>query len=351
GKLVDTFTNPERKKSTAEWGTEDWISEGIFFGDNGSQKIYLSAGVHRIYVDINGDGFNMHNIIFSYGKQANQVIDRTNSDIEVRNYTEVTGSVRVEGNHIASLHNGTATYLITVKEEGTYGLSYLLNIPGVNESYGNFTLSIDGKVVDTFTNPNKVTTGTDWVTFKWFNGDNGEQQVYLTEGEHTILFSSSVQEYNLQSIKIRYVSSKLHEDYPQDTKIVNGASIWADKDGQNGKIKFSITSTEQQGLKYVAIVVETSKFNNDLNLSNYAEYNAKKLDCEYANGRYYVQFDVKEIDYATSYTVVFFAQTDGLVCYCQDLLVSDSRSCQQVAQNLIAKNSYSEVELGYYLSK
>ncbi|MBO4962873.1 MAG: glycoside hydrolase family 3 C-terminal domain-containing protein, partial [Clostridia bacterium] len=52
GVLVDTFTNPNKLKSTAEWGTEDWVSEDIFFGDSGSKKVTLKPGVHRIYIDI-----------------------------------------------------------------------------------------------------------------------------------------------------------------------------------------------------------------------------------------------------------------------------------------------------------
>ena len=349
GKLVDTFTNPSHLKSTANWGEEDWISESIFVGDQGSKKITLSVGVHRIYVDIDGDGFNMHNIIFSYGKASNQVVSALSGDIDVRNYYEVTGSVRVEGNHIASLHNGTATYKITVSTEGTYGLNYLLNIPGVNNSYGNFTLSINGTQVDAFTNPNKVTTGNDWTTFNWFTGDNGEKQIYLTEGEYTVLFSSDVQEYNVQSIRFRFISPETHSKVAEDASVVRGASVWADKDGQTGKIRFSLSVTDQANLKVTALLVETDKYNDRLNINNYAQYDALKIDCEYVNGKFVAAFDIEQINYSTNYSVVFVISqtTDNLTAY--NNVISDSRSCKVVAEGLISAGIYSVEELGYYI--
>jgi len=347
GVLADTFTNPNKLKSTIEWGTEDWISEDIFYGDEGSKKVTLTAGLHRIYIKILDDKFNFHNIIFSYGKPANQEINQKSGLIDVRNYVEKTGSVRVEGNHIASLIDSTITYKVTVAQEGTYGLYYLLNIPGNLGSYGNFTLSIDGNVVDAFTNPNKVTTGTDWVTFKWYTGDSGEKQVYLTEGEHEVVFASTVQEYNVQAINFRYVAPENYDSVAKDASVLAGASIWADKDGQTGKIKFTIST--QDAVEVVALVVETSKINDRINLFNYSSYGAEKIDCIKEGNNFVAQFNVNKADFATSYTIVFIAQqTSGnLTVYNQ--VNSDSRSCKQVAQNLIANGVYTQGVLGYYI--
>ncbi len=352
-KLVDTF-NDSTKTTTDKpvYGstTVNQKMEALFAKDT---TVQLTAGVHRIYIDFEGTGFDFHNIVFSYGSTANQTING-DFQLEVQNYASATGDVRIEGDHLASLTNGSkVSYNLTVEKAGTYALRYLLNIPQIK---GKFEIYLDGEdatdKIGSFMH-NTATNANNWTTFGWRYGNdaNGDvkETVYLTEGTHTLYIKCYDQDYNFKTIAFDYVGVENHADVAADASVLSGASIWVSKENETGKIKFTF-KTEDEVDSVIALIVKTADCDEYLNLANYQSYGAEKLVCE-ANGASYVaEMDVDEANYATEYTVIFYAvRNDGDITSYGNATVSDARSCRIVAQNLIDGDVYTLDDLGYYL--
>lgn len=360
GVKVDSFTNVARKQSAA---ANDWMSEDVFVGDNGSAKVTLNRGIHKVVIKFKDEHINFHNVLFSYGKPRAEKISKKNGVIEVRNYASKEGSMRIEGDHLASFIEGSkVTYNLEFAETATYGLSYLINCPGHDNMYGKFDVYFDGQKIDTFTNPNKITTSQDtsvyWSDFRKYYGDGGEVTKLITKGAHTLELRGHEENINVKDITFRYISPEALTQVSltanaSGTKIA-GASIWLSSTDVGG-IRYSMTinSSELGTGKVVAIRVKSSVDISKVTLDNYASYEGVKVDTTVGtiNGTtaYIAEFK-PETDFTTAYVVKFFilAEKDGLTVY-KGAVVSDSRSCAEVAQKLVDAGLYTQTQLDYYL--
>lgn len=361
GVKVDTFTNPNKLTSAAEG---DWVSEDIFVGDNGSAKVTLTRGIHKVVVVFKDEHINFHNILFSYGSPRTEGIIKNNGKVEMRNYASISGGMRIEGDHLASLMQGTeVTYNLDFAETATYGLDYYLNCPGHDGIYGAFDVYLDGTKVDTFTNPNKITTSQDsalyWSDFKTYYGDNGEVMLNITKGKHTLRIVGHEQNINLKYVNFRYVSAEAITNTASLTENqtgskITGASIWVSNTDVGGiRYAMKINANELANGKIIAVRVKSSVDVSKVTLDNYASFGGVKVETkvEKINGEdaYVAEFK-PENDFTTSYTVKFFIQStvDDLTVY-KGAVISDARSCKQVAQNLITAGKYTSEQLGYYI--
>ena len=104
--------------------------------------------------------------------------------------------------------------------------------------------------------------------------------------------------------------------------------------------------------KIVAVRVKSTVDASKVTLDNYAEYGGifteVKTDTIENKFAYTAEFK-PETDYSTQYKVIFFikSQKDNLTIVKK--VVTDSRSCKQVAQALIEKGLYNSEQIGYYL--
>ena len=364
GNKVDTFTNPS-KKTSANVG--DWDSEDVFVGDSGSKKVTLNYGIHRIAVVFKDSEINFHNILFSYGQPKAEGISARDGQIDVRNYASKTGSVRIEGDHLGSTLEGSQVeYNLYFEETATYGVSYILNCPGAVDNqgkryYGNFEVYLDGAKIDTFTNPNKITTSQEsavyWTDTKTYYGDNGEVKLNVAKGTHKLKLVFHEECINFKSVVFNYLKAEdLTSVSLTDNKSaekIYGASIWVSSTKEGG-IRFAMTIDKEelgQG-KIVAVRVKSTVDASKVTLDNYAEYGGifteVKTDTIENKFAYTAEFK-PETDYSTQYKVIFFikSQKDNLTIVKK--VVTDSRSCKQVAQALIEKGLYNSEQIGYYL--
>lgn len=361
GVKVDTFTNPDKFTSAS---SGDWVSEDVFVGDNGSAKVTLTRGVHKVVVIFKDEHINFHNILFSYGSPRTQGIIKNNGKVQMRNYASISGGMRIEGDHLASLMEGTEViYNLDFAETAKYGLNYYINCPGHDGIYGAFDVYLDGTKVDTFTNPNKITTSQDsalyWSDFKTYYGDNGEVMLNITKGKHTLKVVGHEQNINLKYVNFRYVSAEEITNNASLTDNITGskiagASIWMSNTDVGGiRYAMKISASELANGKVIAVRVKSTVDVSKVTLDNYASFGGIKVETkvEKINGEdaYVAEFKPED-DFTTSYTVKFFIQStvDDLTVY-KTAIVSDARSCKQVAQNLISGGKYTSEQLGYYL--
>lgn len=361
GVKVDTFTNPDKLTSAS---AGDWVSEDVFVGDNGSAKVTLTRGVHKVVVIFKDEHINFHNILFSYGSPRTQGIIKNNGRVQMRNYASISGGMRIEGDHLASLTEGTeVTYNLNFAETAKYGLNYYINCPGVDNIYGAFDVYLDGTKVDTFTNPNKITTSQEssvlWSDFKTYYGDNGEVMLDITKGAHTLRLVGHEQNINIKYVNFRYVSAEEITNNASLTDNVTGskiagASIWMSNTDVGGiRYAIKISASELANGKVIAVRVKSTVDVSKVTLDNYESFGGIKVDTkvEKINGEdaYVAEFKPED-DFTTSYTVKFFIQStvDDLTVY-KTAIVSDARSCKQVAQSLISGGKYTSEQLGYYI--
>lgn len=360
GIKADTFTNPSRKTSA---NVGDWNMEDVFVGDNGSARVNLNYGIHRIAVVFKDHGFNLHNILFSYGQPQAEGISVRDGQIEVRNYASKTGSVRIEGDHLASTLEGSSVeYNVNFETTGLYAISYILNVPGRDGCYGNFETYLDGNKVDTFTNPNKITTSQNadvlWTDTKTYYGDNGQVKLNVVSGMHRVKFVFHQENVNFKTINFEYVQAESLNNVSktdiQTAEKIKGASILVSPTKEGG-IRFAMTVSQEeigQG-KILAVRVKSTVDASKVTVDNYAEFGGKSATVKTENidgkSAYIAEFK-PETDYSTQYKVIFF-----IVSVKDDLtitkkLVTDARSCKEVAQSLIAKGLYNSEQIGYYLA-
>lgn len=360
GIKADTFTNPSRKTSA---NVGDWNMEDVFVGDNGSARVNLNYGIHRIAVVFKDQGFNLHNILFSYGQPQAEGISVRDGQIEVRNYASKTGSVRIEGDHLASTLEGSSVeYNVNFETTGLYAISYILNVPGRDGCYGNFETYLDGNKVDTFTNPNKITTSQNadvlWTDTKTYYGDNGQVKLNVVSGMHRVKFVFHQENVNFKTINFEYVQAESLNNVSktdiQTAEKIKGASILVSPTKEGG-IRFAMTVSQEeigQG-EILAVRVKSTVDASKVTVDNYAEFGGKSTTVKTENidgkSAYIAEFK-PETDYSTQYKVIFF-----IVSVKDDLtitkkLVTDARSCKEVAQSLIAKGLYNSEQIGYYLA-
>lgn len=151
---------------------------------------YLTCG--------DGSGTQWNYLYHSYVN----AISENGGVVESKNTTGIFGTAKLETNgrdtYLSNLNESSgAYYTLFVEEAGDYYLSYLINIQGYDGQYGNFKVVIDGKVVDTFTNPSKIKTATDWYGVDYMTGDDGAKKITLSAGLHRMFIDSNGSYYNI----------------------------------------------------------------------------------------------------------------------------------------------------------
>ncbi len=361
GKVVDTFTNPSHV-TTAPSG--DWLTNEYMTGDNGQQKVYLSAGMHRVYLDANGSYFNIHNITFTYGATANlangngikQGVSKQDGAISTMGYTAKTGDVKIEGDYVVNSTASTLSYEINVLNEGTYQLSYLLNIGDVVGKYGNFDILIDNQVVDTFTNTSQTTTSG---AFTAFNGNNGGKTIDLTKGAHVVKIDLKDGGIKFSEINLTY-EKDVDATYEQTletelNKKINGAALYLTS-GANGGLRYQmqIDSLALNNTTVNAILLPASADTSVVDLTNYASYGGTLITpTTTTSGNsviYTAEFkNIASSNFNTQYVVKFVITSTVNNLTVTKSVISDSRSCRQVAEALSLKGTYSANQLAMYL--
>lgn len=174
GEKVDTFTNPQKLRSTKKYA--DWATMTRFEGDNGQASIYLPVGMYRIYVKFYDGRIGFNKIIFSYEKPNVQGLAYNDGEIEIANYSTASSNVRiVEGNLAKIQQNDYVEYAINADNVYDVSLDYNLLVKDVRDSY--FEVYLDGQKIETFAN------GIVSEQCNWYKGEN----VYrLEKGQHTL---------------------------------------------------------------------------------------------------------------------------------------------------------------------
>ncbi len=149
-----------------------------------------------------GDGSNKQ-WNYLYHSYVN-AIGENGGVVESKNTTGIFGTAKLETNgydtYLSNLNeNSGAYYTLFVEKAGDYYLSYLINIQGYEGQYGNFKIVIDGNVVDTFTNPNKIKTANDWYGVDYMTGDGGAKKITLSAGLHRMFVDSNGSYYNIHN--------------------------------------------------------------------------------------------------------------------------------------------------------
>ncbi len=334
----------------------------------GNTKLQGGSGVNSsTYItcsDGNGTSYNYltHSTIHTVAENGGVVIGSQATGIHG------TGKVETYENksYLSNLDaNSGAFYSIFVEKANEYKISYLINVQGYEGQYGNFNLVIDGKVVDTFTNPNKITTATDWYGTDYMTGDNGGATVKLSAGLHRIYLDANGSYYNIHNITFTPTTQAQEPDTSTPTfsqslettaeNKIAGASLLVTASALGGlRYQMQIPADNVDATTVKAILIPATANVDQVSLDNYQTLGGKLADCQISTkgtmAVYTAEFkNLASTDFETEFVVKFIISCTENNVTINKSLVSDVRSCKYIAEALLQKGTYTNEQLATYL--